>query len=160
LQRLGAPDNLQTLESTADREEIVGRISALTPSDRRHWGKMSAHQMACHLCDSYKLPLGEKSVSMATGFLQRTVIKFIALRMPLKWPHGTSTRPEFEQGVGGTAPVEFEKDRVALLSIIDRFCRDELDPKIEHPFFGPMSRGDWMRWGYLHADHHLRQFGR
>jgi hypothetical protein len=26
--------------------------------------------------------------------------------------------------------------------------------------FGPMSERDWMRWGYLHADHHLRQFGR
>lgn len=151
---------MQTLESAADRKEIVGRVSALTASDRRQWGKMSAHQMVCHLCDSYKLALGEKSVSMATGFLQRTVIKFIALRMPLQWPHGSPTRPEVEQGVGGTAPVEFEKDRAALLAIIDRFCRDELDPKIEHPFFGPMSRSDWMRWGYLHADHHLRQFGR
>jgi prephenate dehydrogenase len=29
-----------------------------------------------------------------------------------------------------------------------------------HPMFGPMSPEDWMRWGYLHADHHLRQFGR
>lgn len=151
---------MQTLESAADRKEIVGRVSALTASDRRQWGKMSAHQMVCHLCDSYKLALGEKSVSMATGFLQRTVIKFIALRMPLQWPHGSPTRPEVEQGVGGTAPVEFEKDRAALQAIIDRFCRDELDPKIEHPFFGPMSRSDWMRWGYLHADHHLRQFGR
>ena len=30
----------------------------------------------------------------------------------------------------------------------------------EHPIFGAMSVKDWMRWGYLHADHHLRQFGR
>ena len=29
-----------------------------------------------------------------------------------------------------------------------------------HPMFGPMTAADWMRWGYLHADHHLRQFGR
>jgi hypothetical protein len=29
-----------------------------------------------------------------------------------------------------------------------------------HPMFGKMSAKDWMRWGYLHADHHLRQFGR
>ena len=26
--------------------------------------------------------------------------------------------------------------------------------------WGKMTAGDWMRWGYLHADHHLRQFGR
>jgi hypothetical protein len=30
---------------------------------------------------------------------------------------------------------------------------------IVHPIFGPMSAAAWMRWGYLHADHHLRQFG-
>jgi hypothetical protein len=29
-----------------------------------------------------------------------------------------------------------------------------------HPMFGGMTAKDWMRWGYLHADHHLRQFGR
>jgi hypothetical protein len=28
-----------------------------------------------------------------------------------------------------------------------------------HPIFGRMSRAAWLRWGYLHADHHLRQFG-
>jgi hypothetical protein len=151
---------MRTLESKSDRESIAGRISALTSSDQRLWGKMSAHQMVCHVCDSYKLALGERSVSMATGFLQRTLIKFIALRAPMKWPHGTATRPEVEQGVGGTAPVEFEKDRGELLFLIDRFCSSAIDPRIHHPFFGPMTRREWMRWGYLHADHHLRQFGR
>jgi len=151
---------VQTLESKADRASILARVSALTPSDARHWGKMSPHQMLCHLCDSYKVCLGEKSVSMATGFLQQTVIKYLALRLPMKWPKGSPTRPEVEQGAGGTPPVEFEKDRAELLSVIERFCADAFDRKIEHPFFGPMTRADWLRWGYLHADHHLRQFGR
>ncbi len=151
---------MRTLESKSDRESIVGRISALTSSDARLWGKMSAHQMVCHLCDSYKFALGKKTVSMATGFLQRTVIKFIALRLPAKWPKGSPTRPEVEQGVGGTAPVEFEKDRAELLSVIDRFCSGAPDPKIHHPFFGPLTRQEWLRWGYRHADHPLRQFGR
>ena len=71
---------------------------------------------------------------MATGFLQRTLIKFLALQVPMKWPHGTPTRPEVEQGVGGTAPVEFERDRAELLSLIDQFCTSAIDPKIQHPF--------------------------
>jgi hypothetical protein len=29
-----------------------------------------------------------------------------------------------------------------------------------HPIFGRMTEAEWMRWGYLHTDHHLRQFGR
>jgi hypothetical protein len=151
---------LQTLESKSDRESILARISALTASDGRRWGKMSAHQMVCHLCDSYKVALGEKSVSMATGFLQQTVIKLLALRLPAKWPKGSPTRPEVEQGLGGTPPVEFEKDRAELISALNRFCSGDLKLEIPHPFFGTLTRQEWMRWGYLHADHHLRQFRR
>ncbi|HXQ27128.1 MAG TPA: DUF1569 domain-containing protein [Candidatus Acidoferrales bacterium] len=151
---------MRTLESIADRESIVQRISALTPSDRRLWGRMSADQMVCHLCDAYRLPLGEKSASPATGLLQRTVMKWIALWLPAKWPKGVSTVPEVEQGVGGTAPVEFERDRAELLALVSRFCVASADLSIPHPFFGRMTRQEWLRWGYVHADHHLRQFGR
>ena len=28
-----------------------------------------------------------------------------------------------------------------------------------HPIFGRMSERTWLRWAYLHTDHHLRQFG-
>jgi Protein of unknown function (DUF1569) len=151
---------MRTFDSTADREAIVGRISALTPSDSRLWGKMSAHQMVCHLCDSYKSALGEKYASPATGFLQRTLIKWIALHAPMKWPKNTTTRPEVEQGVGGTAPVEFEADRARLLTVVSRFCTEAGGICVAHPFFGPLTKAEWLRWGYLHADHHLRQFGR
>jgi hypothetical protein len=151
---------MRTFESIADREAIVRRISALTQTDDRLWGKMSAHQMVCHLCDSYKSALGEKDASPATGFMQRTVIKWIALRAPMKWPKGTATRPEVEQGVGGTAPVEFEADRAELISVVSRFWAESRNFSTPHPFFGPLTREEWLRWGYLHADHHLRQFGR
>jgi hypothetical protein len=68
--------------------------------------------------------------------------------------------PEVEQGAGGTRPVEFLLDRDELLRIISDFCtRDCGTFAAGHPIFGPMNYDDWMRWGYLHADHHLRQFG-
>jgi len=121
---------------------------------------MSAHEMICHLCDSYRAALGEKAVSSATGFLQRTIVKWIALQLPMKWPKGVRTRPEIEQGIGGTPPVEFERDRAELLSVFDRFCTESARLAATHPFFGPMNRQEWLRWGYSHADHHLRQFGR
>jgi hypothetical protein len=62
--------------------------------------------------------------------------------------------------MGGTPPVEFERDRAMLIVVFDRFCHSSANLAPTHPFFGPMSRQDWLRWGYLHADHHLRQFGR
>jgi Protein of unknown function (DUF1569) len=121
---------------------------------------MSAHQMVCHLNDAYKFALGEKYASPATGFLQRTLLKGAALNSPFRWTKSYPTRPEMEQGKGGSAPVDFRQDVVSLLSNLDRFCDALPAPCLPHPVFGPMSVENWMRWGYLHADHHLRQFGR
>jgi len=151
---------MRRLDSKADCDSIAERITALTARDRRSWGRMSVEQMVCHLRDSFLAGLGEKALSPATGFLQRTLVKWIALRLPIPWPHGVKTRPEVEQGVGGTPPVNFEWDRAMLLAILHRFCGTSARYAQTHPIFGPMSRQDWLRWGYLHADHHLRQFGR
>jgi hypothetical protein len=46
----------------------------------------------------------------------------------------------------------------ALIAACDRFlaARAELARR-PHFLFGRLS--EWARWGYLHMDHHLRQFG-
>jgi hypothetical protein len=151
---------MKTLNNLSDRQTITLRLAELSPADKARWGSMSVHQMVCHLEDSYKVPLGEKTASPATGFIQRTVLKWGALKVPIQWRPGFPTRPEMEQGKGGTAPVDFRQDLASLLSTLSRFCDDLPNPCLPHPIFGKMAVDDWMRWGYLHADHHLRQFGR
>jgi uncharacterized protein DUF1569 len=150
----------KSLINFADRQTISRRLAELSAGDAARWGSMSVHQMVCHLDDSYKVPLGEKSVSPASGFLQRTVMKWAALKVPRQWPKGYRTRPEIEQGKGGSPPLDFRQDLASLLSTFDRFCNVRPKPYELHPMFGKMTEEDWMRWGYLHADHHLRQFGR
>ncbi len=151
---------MKTLNNALNRKEILTRIGQLSPTDRALWGKMSVHQMVCHLSDSYLCGLGEKSASPKTGVLQRTLLKWVALKAPMPWPKGVPTRPEFEQGSGGTPPVEFYRDRELLIASLSDFCDRLREPAVDHPIFGPMTPADWWRWGYLHADHHLRQFGR
>ena len=114
--------------------------------------------MVVHLSDAFLCPMGEKIASPAKPPIPRAVMKWGALYFPMKWPQGVPTRPEMEQGVGGTAPVEFSQDREKLVALIERFVKKNFD-WAEHPIFGEMSEKDWMRWGYLHCDHHLRQFG-
>ena len=136
------------------------RLSRVQPQTKPRWGRMSAHQMLCHLSDSFKVAIREKQASAATGLLQRSIVKWIALYVPLPWPKGVPTRPEVEQGRGGTIPTDFESDLQQLRSVIERFTtRAPGFSLAPHPFFGEMSFSEWMRWGYLHTDHHLRQFG-
>ena len=154
------PRSLKSLSNLTDRQNIARRLAQLTPGDAARWGIMSVHQMVCHLDDSYKVPLGEKNVSPAPGFLPRTLFKRIALYSPLVWPRGVSTRPEVDQHIGGSLPTVFQQDLASLLSTLSRFCDVLPEPCLPHPMFFKMTTADWMRWGYLHADHHLRQFGR
>jgi len=148
------------LSNLADRQNISLRLKDLSPQDGARWGLMTVHQMVCHLDDSYKVALGEKNASQATGFLQRTLLKWLALQTPIQWGKGFRTRPEIEQGKGGSVPIDFRQDLASLLSTLSRFCDSLPTPCKPHPIFGEMTAHNWMRWGYLHADHHLRQFGR
>ena len=118
---------------------------------------MTAHQMVCHLNDSFRVASGEKFASIDSNLFKRTIMKWVALRSPIPWPHGVATRPEIEQGRGGTRPTEWDKDCGELKLLITGFS--ECQKFAAHPIFGEMSRRDWMTWGYRHVDHHFRQFG-
>ncbi len=121
---------------------------------------MSAHQMVCHLIDAFRMATGEKTVSHDSGMLRRTIVKWIVLYLPLPWPAGILTRPELDQELGGRRPVNFDADVAeleVLMTAISAKKRAVVWPM--HPIFGSMSEADWLRWAYLHTDHHLRQFG-
>jgi hypothetical protein len=149
---------MKTLLNSADREEILRRVSNLQVDSPRHWGKMLAGQMICHLNDSFRSALGEKYASPDTNWLKQSIYKWIALYMPFPWPHGVKTRPEMDQELGGTKPCEFPADVAEFRKLFDRFCTSTGN-FAPHPMFGQMSRDERMRWAYLHIDHHFRQFG-
>jgi hypothetical protein len=118
---------------------------------------MSIGGMLCHLDDSYRSVMGERPFAGARLGVPPWFAKFVALRAPMQWPRNLMTSESVRQGGGGTPPVEFVEDRARLLKTFMLFCGcAELAPT--HPMFGSMRRADWLRWGYLHADHHLRQF--
>jgi hypothetical protein len=140
--------------------EILRRLRDVRPDSVRRWGRMSAPQMVCHLMDACRMATGEKHVSEATGLLQRTVVKWIALYLPLPWPKGILTRPEIDQEAGGTCPGEFSADVAELEGLLKAIATNNTRREWPtHPIFGRMSKTDWLRWAYLHTDHHLRQFG-
>ncbi len=147
----------KTLANKAECEEIRKRIAALTSGSRRVWGTMSVGGMLCHVDDSYRVVMGERPLSRSKLAMPQAMAKFVALRLPFRWPRGMMTGESVRQGGGGTPPVEFTEDRARLLETFDRFCGCTQLIAV-HPMLGEMQRADWLRWGWLHADHHLRQF--
>ena len=151
---------MKTLGNSPDLAEIQTRQQQLRADSTCQWGKMNAHQMLCHLSDSFQLVMGEREYEMRDNIFSRTLMKWLALQLPLTWPRGVPTGPTVDQEIGGTPPDDFERDRARLLMLLDRFVAMRRDFQFRpHPFFGSMSNPEWMRWGYLHCDHHLRQFG-
>ena len=151
---------MKTLARPGDKDELLQRLRRLRPDSARRWGRMSAHQMVCHLNDSLLLATGQRAVSPAITLPSRTIVKWIALYLPVRWPVGIMTRPEIDQEAGGTRPVDFAADvarQETLLNVVS--MRHRSVQWSVHPMFGRMSERAWLRWGYLHTDHHLRQFG-
>src|SRR5579871_5505065 len=105
---------MSTLADRAVLETCLARLSRLDHRAERRWGKMTPHQMVCHLNDSFDVGSGVKYASPATSILPRSVLRWLALRSPMPWPHGVPTRPEIEEGAGGTPPSEWESDRSEL----------------------------------------------
>ena len=134
-------------------------MRALGPDSQRKWGIMSPHQAICHLSDGFRVVLGEKAAAPRTNVFS-AIMRVVALHLPLQWPRGVKTMPEVEQGIGGTPPADFERDKAELLALIARFCANRDQERWpDHPMFGRMGKRDWGSWGYRHLHHHLRQFG-
>jgi len=148
---------MNSLNEPGAVDQIIARLNKLHDKRPRAWGKMSAHEMLCHLNDSFEGVLGDRPVVSAETWVMRNIARRIALHTTLAWPKGVKTRPEVDQAIGGTKPSDFASDRNRTIALIHRF----IGPGVQyqrHPTMGALTREEWMIWGYRHTDHHLRQF--
>jgi hypothetical protein len=148
---------MKSLASAEVLSETRGRLLSLGADDRALWGKMTAIQMVRHLGMAYEVALGERTVAAVKG-PPPMILKFAALRSDLRWSKNISTTPELVCVMEEDLALFGDMVGVTIVKMesLARGARCALG----HPMFGSMTVKDWMRWGYLHADHHLRQFGR
>ena len=142
------------------RKHLIDRIQQLQPNAEGRWGKMNAHEMLVHCCDAARMATGHRPVPFRGNLLGRTVIKWgILLRG--KFPNVSVRAPRAIRREGdGSDLGEFEADREQLIHLVESFPEMPFAiQKPTHNVFGPMSRREWGRLGYIHTDHHLRQFG-
>jgi hypothetical protein len=151
---------MKNLAHGSVRSELVARLRTVRPDSVRRWGTMSVHQMVCHVGDAFRMALGQKDVVCAPATVPRLCLKWVVLYAPLRWPAGIPTSPEIDQTCAGTRPAELADDVAEVERLMDLLPvqAERLHGRL-HPVLGPMSQRQWLRWGYLHTDHHLRQFG-
>ncbi len=119
---------------------------------------MSAGEMVCHLREAFRMAAGARIAAPVKTALAPGAIKWLALSMPVRWPKNLTTVKELKESAG-CRPHEFNEDCAGLCDALEKFVAITGN-RTPHPIFGAMKPRDWMRWGYLHTDHHLRQFGR
>ena len=147
---------MSTFADTTVKTTVRQRLASITPNAARQWGRMTPHQMVCHLTDGYRMAAGERSPKAVDNFFSRSLVRWVALHSSMTWPKGVKTVAEADQERAGTKPAEWDRDLEELLGRHDAFQAKHGN---RHPMFGPLSEVEWNTWGFRHADHHLRQFG-
>jgi len=149
---------MKNIFNKTDGNEILERIEKLTPESKALWGTMNVSQMMAHCARAAQMPTGE-IVPKRVGFpisLIGSLLKSKILKSP-SFRKNSPTAPEIKI----TDPRDFEKEKsnfkAAVKKLVD--SGESIAKAPQHPFFGKMSPEEWGRINYLHADHHLSQFG-
>lgn len=147
---------MQSVFDDRERRRLHRRIDSLTPGAQQRWGRMTAHQMVCHLTDSVESAFDEEAEAPGTGPLSRQPFKWLVLNI-LPWPKGKMESPP---RLTRRQPADWAADVRALHEALDRLALR--DPRAEWPasdIFGALSRAEWGALLRTHINHHLKQFG-
>lgn len=147
---------MKSLWDESARRELIGRARRLTPEHGALWGKFTVDRMLAHLVDAFGMGLGEIEVRQRKVPLIRFWPFNVLFIRIVGMPKNAPTARE----IIARPPLSIDAELRALESAMERFAaqHDRRDwPR--HPAFGKLSRDSWGVLGYVHTDHHLRQFG-
>ncbi len=140
-------------------EAVFARLHALQPTAVRRWGSMSVEGMLSHLDGAYRGML-QAGVFAPSGnaWVGRVLVRPAALHVPLRWARGLPTVPELDVRKNGRLPGTFKAERAHAVQAMTLFLSHRDWDGLQHPMMGSLNEWEWMRWAWLHTDHHLRQF--
>lgn len=148
---------MKSLFNPEHNNEIIQRLSKLTPEAKGLWGRMTVSQMLAHAQQPLRVAFGDITPKRSLiGILVGSIAKRKLAREE-QWERSLPTDKHFIIG----DERNFIEEKNTLTALVRRFA--ELGPGgicgETHPFFGKLSVNEWDRLMWNHLDHHLRQFG-
>ena len=137
------------------KQEIIDRINKLTPQTKQLWGKMNISQMLAHVQLPIRIAYGTHEPK--GNFLLKLIGPLFKSQLWNETPYkqGLPTDPTF---VMTGQEKDFEKEKAALLELVNRFVETSIQ-RDKHPVFGKIDKHNWSKATWKHLDHHLKQFG-
>jgi len=138
-------------------ENIIGRISAITPDTPRQWGTMNATEMLQHCNLANEFILQGTAAYIAPNLKQRFV-KFLAMKVLPRFPKNHKGPKRVD--VRGKVDIgAFQSYKQTYINIMRAIPQRNLPVTSFHPSMGYLSHEEWGVIIWMHMDHHLRQFG-
>ena len=149
---------MRTISDVAVLEDLVRRLRRLAPTQPGLWGTMKAQQMALHVGDAAAAVLKQRAFSAKPRAGPAGLRRFVLLVLLPRMPRGIKAGADPAAAV--VDPAAFTNDLERTVALLQQLANAAPDALVDrHPILGPMTRVQWMRWAFLHTDHHLRQFG-
>jgi len=149
---------MRTIADSAVTEDLVSRLRRLDPAQRCLWGTINAQQMVVHVGDASAAVLKQRPFSAKPRGGPAGIRRFLLLYVLPSMPRGIKSGAEPAATV--VEPATFAKDVERAAVLLQQLAGAPPDALVDrHPILGPMTRTQWMRWAFMHMDHHLRQFG-
>lgn len=138
-------------------QEIIQRIGKLKLTDSPKWGQMNAVEMLSH-CNLAHNSILKVQPSEDRPTLRHRLNKFIFFRLKNEFPKHAKGPRRFDMK-GKVDLAAFEEELSKYKHIIGKYGKLEQQLHGNHPRLGPLNHAEWGRFVWMHADHHLRQFG-
>ncbi len=145
---------MKSLLEAEGYNDVMERLSQLTESSPRQWGKMTLGQMVRHCQFPLQIAIENKAVKPRFNPLMLLFKKMMYSDKP--WRKNLPTAPQLKI----TDDRDFQLEKIRLEELVDAFYklsdREHWNP---HPSFGKLTHEQWGKMEYKHLDHHFRQFG-
>jgi hypothetical protein len=146
----------KSINNQNDLSDIFGRADKLSSDTKGLWGKMNVNQMLRHVSMAANFAFAESLAIKKPGFFTRHVMKWMVMNLPA--PKNAKTLDGLDTVALGINPPNFEEERKELKDVFANISKSK-GPFKTNPFLGDLSKDEWGRLCYVHANHHFKQFG-